>query len=171
MRNGLMCLAMVAVAGAGAGTASAQRPREDDMHERLTRRLEATIATQKQVLEDIRSLLKTSLEQNRTLEVDKVRLEFRAELQDLRATIAIQNAEMQKVRRELDESKRKIADLESQNRVLSGEADTLKAELGAQALHRQRLQIEIKQLKTIIEDGKKADGKTGGKKSDGKRRP
>ena len=160
MRNALTCLTVLILAASTA----AQRPRDEDMHERLTRRLEATIAQQKQVLEDIRSLLRQSLERKQTVEVDRARITARAEIEALKAQLSAQATEMQAIRREFDESKRKVQDLENKNTILTVETETLKSQIAAQTVHRQRLQVEIKQLKTVIEEERKKKKDEEGKK-------
>ena len=146
-----------------AASAAAQRPREDDMHERLTRRLEATIATQKQVLEDIRSLLKTSVEQKQLVEIEKVRFEVRGEVETLKTRMAKQSTEIESLKRSIDDAKRRIEDLDGKNRILASEAATLRAELAARADSNLQLQFEIAQLKAVIKQERKKNDKGGTK--------
>lgn len=137
----------------------AQKPRDEDMHERLTRRLEQTIGSQKQVLEDIRNLLQESLRNNRNNEAERVRLEMKADLEGLKAQLARQSADVQVLQKDLATAKVQMEDLENKNRSLEAESDTLRSEIASQALLRQRLQQEVSQLRTLLEDEKKKNAK------------
>ena len=138
-----------------AAVSSAQQPRVEDLHERLAKRLEQTIASQKKVLDDIRALLEESLRNQGVLDAERARLEIQADVERLKAQIAQQSADVKLLRGEVNAAKSEVEKLENRNHNLATETEALRSEIASQALHRQRLQTEVRQLRTIMQDANK----------------